>query len=78
MEAKLETGETPKEFEINVSIIPIRKDEKAGVLLYEFRMDNKVTEYQICDAIHNEVLNFPADQREEAIETYEQMETRKI
>ena len=38
MEAKLETGETPEEFEINVSITPIRKDEKAGVLLYEFRM----------------------------------------
>jgi len=70
MEAKLETGEIP---------IPIRDDFKAArVGLYAVRRGDNITRYWVHDFKQGETLEFSADQRDEAVETYEQMRQREV
>jgi len=62
---------------LSPSTTRLRTNQETGVSLYIVR-EGELTEYQVYDYIYNEILNFPADQREEAIKTFEQMETRKV
>jgi hypothetical protein len=62
---------------LSPSMTPLRRNEEAGVYLYEVKQGCMI-EYQVYDCIHSEILYFPADQRDDAIKTYEQMRQRKV
>jgi len=63
---------------MRISTIPIRSNFKAEVTMYEIRIGSKTVGYKIYDYLYDEFMDFGADQREEAIKTFEQMETRKV
>ena len=64
--------------EMKVTTSLWRYNAMTGVALSVARLGERVISYYVCDVIHNETLDFPADQREEAIKTFEQMRQRKV
>jgi len=66
------------ELSMQVSTLRVCSNSLSEITMYEIRIGSKTVGYKIYDYLYDEFMDFGADQREEAIKTFEQMETRRV